>query len=319
MAVDTILVTAASGNIGTRLIPLLLSTLPSTRLILPTSSAAKLAKYASNSRISIEEGSIKDPYWLGQLFVTHSVSTVFLNLTGTDELFTTMNALDSFQRSGTVKHLVYVSGAGDWTSPAGIKTLITRHTAGHVLMKTIVEQKLQHGGFPFSWTVLGPTLFFDNDLSFPDFLQSSLYDIPLGSKGISRVSCADIALAGVKAVEDRGKTLGGKKITIGSLHKYTDADTAALWSKALGREVHVRPADEEGWEAFEAATVARAGKVWGRDIALMYRVFSEDGWGMTEEEYAFQVQVLGKEPDRYEDGVIQMANGEVKKADKRYA
>ncbi|KAK5138547.1 hypothetical protein LTR08_000135 [Meristemomyces frigidus] len=310
MAIESILVTAASGNIGKRLIPLLLSSFPSAKLVLPTSSASRLASYTSNPRISIEEGSITDPQWLEHLCTSHAVNTVFLNVTGTDELFTAMNALDSFQRSGTVKHLVYVSGAGDWTSPAGIQALFERHTAAHVLVKTVVEQKLQYGGFHFTWTVLGPTLFFDNDLRFPNLLKNGYYDIPLGSAGVSRVSCADIALAAVKAIADGGKTLGGKKIALGSLQQYTDVETAGLWSEALGREVRIRAANVEGWESFEVASVALAGKVWGREIALMYRVFAEDGWGMSAEEYAFQVQVLGKEPERYRDWVVELAKGE---------
>lgn len=85
----TVFITAASGHIGSKLIPLLLGS-DDTRLILPTTNSTKLtASLPQNGLITVVEGSIQDPQWVEAQLRTHNVDTVFLCLTGTDELFTT--------------------------------------------------------------------------------------------------------------------------------------------------------------------------------------------------------------------------------------
>ena len=38
---------------------------------------------------------------------------------------------------------------------------------------------------------------------------------------------------------------------------------------------------------------------WGRDLRLMYETFAKKGFGMGEEEYQVQVELLGREPEDY--------------------
>lgn len=97
---------------------------------------------------------------------------------------------------------------------------------GHVLVKTAVEQMLQlskvfrEGGR--TYTVLGPTLFFTNDLRAKETLMGPMgvYGEPIGTTGVSRVDVEDIALAVVKVAEDPEKW-NGKKVMIGSKELYT--------------------------------------------------------------------------------------------------
>ena len=41
------------------------------------------------------------------------------------------------------------------------------------------------------------------------------------------------------------------------------------------------------------------GADWARDLKLMYEIFLNVGFGMSEEEYEQQVELLGKEPEDY--------------------
>lgn len=66
----------------------------------------------------------------------------------------------------------------------------------HVIVKATIEQKLKYGDYPWTHTVLGPTLFFSNNLRAKEsMLKEDLFDEPLGKAGVSRISVPDIALA----------------------------------------------------------------------------------------------------------------------------
>ena len=299
----TVLITAAGGNIGTALVPQLLS--DGMKLVLPTANASRLqSKIESNCNISIEEGNIKDPHWIQSLLQTHNADVVFLCLTGSDELFTTLNFFDAMLRAGTVKHLVYLSACADFVSQEGIERLMKLPSAGHVLVKNTVELKLKYGNLPWKTTVIGPTLFFSNDLrSKQSMLQHGYFDEPVGHLGVSRVSTADIALAIHNSILNPEKW-AGKKIMIGSKQLWTAREIAKLWSDAIGKEV--RPCED--LDAFEKDFTKKAGVEWGRDLRLMYDMFTLMPFGMTDEEYQLQVDCLGREPEDYEAWVKQ--NGE---------
>jgi uncharacterized protein YbjT (DUF2867 family) len=299
-----ILVTAAGGNIGSLLVPMLAQ--QKSNLVLPTSNAARLqANLKPAANISIEEGSIKDPQWIESILNKHQINTVFLCLTSHDELIVALNFLDAMKRAGSVKHLVYVSACGDFTSRAGLENVMRTQSAMHVVVKATIEQKLKYGGFPWTSTVLGPTLFFSNDLRSKDgMLAEGFFDEPLGKAGASRVGVPDIALAACETLLHPTKW-AGKKIMLGSLRRFTGAESAALWSKALGRQIKME-GDPEHYEAAYPLWKRQAfgldvemSKAWERDLRLMYEGFGEHGFGMSEEEHKLQVEVLGKHPDDY--------------------
>lgn len=72
------------------------------------------------------------------------------------------------------------------------------------------------------FTILGPTLFFGNDLRGKGGMMGpgGVYGEPIGTKGVSRVDVKDIALAVVKVAEEPGRW-SGRKIMIGSRELYT--------------------------------------------------------------------------------------------------
>ncbi|KAF2798806.1 NAD(P)-binding protein [Melanomma pulvis-pyrius CBS 109.77] len=307
----TFLITAASGNIGKHLIPLLLSQPSNPSVVLPTSNAERLystlPSTADRSRINVVEGNIQDPEFVEQTLKTHSVTGVFLCLTGDNELFTTLNFFDAIKQSGCVKHVVYLSACGDFSIGAIQRGVLQDIGAAHVAIKFMAEAKLYHGVRPrsenggFSWTIIAPTLFFSNDLRCKQaLLDHSFFDEPLGSKGVSRVDTGDIALGVAKTLIDDGQRWGGKKVMIGSLERYTNQDVATLWSKALGKQIRAQMSDEVNLKTYEKESASKASAAWGRDLRLMYETFESQGFGMTEEEYQEQVKLLGKEPESYE-------------------
>jgi hypothetical protein len=60
------------------------------------------------------EGNIKDPSFTEATLRENNVTGVSLALNGEDELFTTTYFLEAIQRSGTVKHIVYISACKDY-------------------------------------------------------------------------------------------------------------------------------------------------------------------------------------------------------------
>ena len=221
---QNIFITAASGNIGNLLIPSLLTNVD-IRLILPTSSAQKLAKYDNQPNVTILEGPLSDPHWLESQFLTHHVDTVFINLWGLDELFTAFNMLDCIIRVPSIKHVVYLSACGDFLNdPDHVIDWFCPHTK----IKPPMEKALQRmmdvtlKERRFSYTTIGPSLFFENDEKVKEpLLFAKRWVEPLGEVGASRVSVADVAGAVEIALLDRGVRWAGRKINVGTLKKYT--------------------------------------------------------------------------------------------------
>ncbi|KAL6411074.1 hypothetical protein AUP68_07513 [Ilyonectria robusta] len=315
----TYLLTAASGNIGKRLVPLLLSHPSKPTIVLPTRDADRLTLQlftkTNGSRVQIVQGDIQDPVFLETTLKAHAVTATFVCLTGENELMATLNFFDAVRRVETVKHLVYLSACGDFDLDAIRAGNLRDNAAGHVLVKPIIEAKLRYGlAAPrsqpggFSWTIIGPSLFYDNDLrSKQSMLKQRFFDEPLGSKGVSRVDPGDIALAVTNALQDDGQVWASKKIMIGSLARYTNVEVAKLWSEALGIEITPAMSDEEGLAAFEAHYRGIVNSVWARDLRLMYEFFDAQGFGMSEDEYQDQVALLGRSPSSYEEFVTKAA------------
>lgn len=314
----TYLLTAASGKIGKRLIPTLLSLPSKPHVVLPTSNAAKLENSLSDeldkTRLHIIEGDIKDPNFVESTLRKHHVTGVSLTLTGEDELFTATKFLDAIQRSGTVKHVVYISACEDYSIDAIKNGSLLGQSAALILVKYIIEAKIRHGTPPraapggFSWTILGPSLFFDNDeLTKQQIVEQSVFGVPMGDKGVSRVDTADIGLAVTNALDDDGQRWGGKKVYVGELKTYTAHETAQLWSEALGREIKPALSGRAGLDKLEHSFGQVAGPAWGRDLRLMYETFAERGFKMTQAQYEEQVLLLGRQPNSYRSFVLSAA------------
>ncbi|KAF2172066.1 hypothetical protein M409DRAFT_17308 [Zasmidium cellare ATCC 36951] len=301
----TIFLTSANGHIGQELVAELLQ--DNVKLILPTSNAsrlqANLPTSANESNVVVEQGSLGDPQWLEKLFRQHNVDIAYLCLTTTDEFIVSLNFLDAMKRAGTIKHFVYLSACGDYTSEQGYNNVVKNCSAMHVLVKPAIERKIELSDFPWTTTVLGPALFYDNDLRSKNYIMNGYFDEPLGEKGVSRVSTKDIATVACNAML-HPETWAGKKIMIGSKKKYTGSEVAKLWSEAIGKEVKICPSTKEGFDEFESVFFKKSpNPAWARDLRLMYELFAVQSFGPTDEEYETLVECLGREPEDYEEFV----------------
>ncbi|KAL8752809.1 MAG: hypothetical protein Q9199_005476 [Rusavskia elegans] len=110
-----------------------------------------------------------------------------------------------------------------------------------------------------------------------------IYGEPIGTRGVSRVEVEDIALAVVKVAEEPERWKG-MKIMVGSKQLYTGLDQL---------EKHLSSAIDP---------------MWGRDIRLMYELCDKMEFGMTDEEYSMQKELLGKNPSSYEEFVKKIAS-----------
>ncbi|WAO97225.1 NAD(P)-bd-dom domain-containing protein [Fusarium falciforme] len=313
-ATPTYLITAASGNIGRHLIHHLFYNHDKATIVLPTNNPDRLQEQlgsiANNSRVKVVHGNIQEPGFIEATLKSHNVTAAFICLSGENELIVTMNLFDAIKRSGTVKHLVYLSGCGNYDLDAIRAGGIRDNWAGNTLVKHIIEAKLRYGTPPrnqpggFSWTILGPSQFFSNDYRSKEaMLKNGFFNEPLGNKGVSRVDTRDIALAAANALRDDGQVWGRKKVMIGSLETYTIVDIAKLWSEALGTEITAAKSDEEGLATFEGHFKPFIGPVLARSITLMYKGFDANRFGMNEAEYEDQVALLGKAPASYKEFV----------------
>lgn len=301
----TILLTSASGHIGQKLIAELLK--DDVKLILPTSDGSRLQSRlpasANESNVVVEQGSVGDPRWLEKLFKKHNVDIAYLCLTATDELMASLNFMDAMKRARTIKHFVYLSACGDFTSEEGYNYIVKNCSAMHVLVKPAIERKIELSVFPWTTTVLGPTLFFDNDLRSKQYIMGGYFDEPLGDRGVSRVSTKDIATVARNSMLYPEKW-AGKKIMIGSKKRYTGSETAKLWGDAIGKEVRMCASTEEGLDEFESAFFEKMPDAgWARDLRLMYELFAIMPFGPSDEEYEMLVECLGREPQDYEEFV----------------
>lgn len=307
-----VLLTSASGNIGQELLPLLLSLPSQPRLVLPTTNAARLQaripeEHASRVTIS-SDGTLIDPRYIEDLLTAHDVDSVFLNITGADELFVVTGFLSAFKRSKSTspKHLVFLSAFGDFDG----EEQVFIGAGAHGSVKLPIERTLSHvygdkDTAGFTWTVLGPTMFFTNDARQKDVLlgPQGWFTQPCGPVGQSRVDTADIALATVNALSNPVQW-ANKKIMIGSKKQYTDNDLTELWGKALGKKVGVI----QDMEELEEVNLSLFGPTWARHGRLMYETFGKHGFGkFSEKQYQEQVELLGREPASYEDFVEKTA------------
>ncbi|KAL8764250.1 MAG: hypothetical protein Q9184_000219 [Pyrenodesmia sp. 2 TL-2023] len=263
----------------------------------PTPSAYS-PKSQNSDRITILDGTIQNPAWVEGNFIKHEIDTVFLGLTGFDELLTSCNFFPSVVHSGCVKHVIYLSACGDVMPEAVFDDKLGGLIPGHVLVKAAVEQMLQWSrafrADGRTYTILGPSLFCTNVLGGKETMMGmGIYGELIGTKGVSRVDEEDVALAVVKVAEEPEKW-NGKKVSIGSKELYTEREFSRFWSEALGKPINVAPNFPEGFDQLEKHMSV------GMDLIQMYQLFNDMGFGMTEEEYKTQRALLGKEPSDYE-------------------
>ncbi len=232
-------------------------------------------------------GDLGDPLTYDAIF--RGVDTVFLiNALGLGELQEGLSALAEAKRAG-VKRLVYLS-VHDLE-----KGIAIPHFAG----KIAIESAIKASGIPY--VILRPNNFFQNDVWFQDaILKSGVYPQPFGSAGISRVDVRDIADAAVNALTD--PKFENKTYALVGPEPLKAPETAAMWSRALGRPIAYGGDDLAAWSVQQRQWLP-AWMVY--DFAMMYTVFQTQGLVATPAQVAETTAIAGHPPRSYADYVAE--------------
>jgi uncharacterized protein YbjT (DUF2867 family) len=131
---------------------------------------------------------------------------------------------------------------------------------------------------------------------------AGLYPAPIGNAGIAAIDIRDIADAAVVSLTTDGHN--GRTYNLVAADPVSGPSAAAIWSKALNKEV--RYADLP-MEAFEEQ-IRQMYPAWlAMDVRLMFQGYQDRGFVPSEADVATLTSVIGHAPRRYEDFVGETA------------
>ena len=252
-----ILVTGATGQQGGALARLLLQKKHEVyALIRGTKSESPKAQNLRNQGAKLVEGDLDKPDSLEQ--VMNGIDSVFLMGTwvevGTEGETRRGKMMVDIAKEKKIEHIVY-SSVVNADKNTGIP---------HFESKYKVEQHIKNSGIPY--TIIGPTFFMGNLLSYP-LGQQGQVALPLSPSRILQQSAVEnIAEFSALALERRNSFIG-KRIDIAS-DEITGEQAAKVLSNELGRKIR--------YEQVPMEQIRQASE----DLAVMYEWFERIGTGV---------------------------------------
>jgi uncharacterized protein YbjT (DUF2867 family) len=255
----TILVTGATGRVGTQVVQQLVKRGADVRVIVRDPSKTNFP-----AGVQVVKGDLLDLDSLRSAF--DGVNTLFLlNAVAGDEFTQALITLNVARQAG-VERLVYLS----------VIHSDRFVNVPHFAVKQGAERMIEQMGF--SATILRPTYFIDNDQSIKDVIfNHGVYPMPIGSKGLAMVDTRDIAE--VAAIELIRRAQAPGKLPLETINlvgpdTLTGADVAGIWSEILGRAVVYGGDDPTGFEQNLATFMP---KWMAYELRLMAERFVSDG------------------------------------------
>jgi uncharacterized protein YbjT (DUF2867 family) len=257
-----IVITGATGNIGSRLAKRLFEAGEKIRII--SRSEEKLAKL---KKLGVETavGDLLDAEFVKSTF--NVCDKAFLVVQGnpnngkhTEEELQMGENFAQALKSANISHAVFSSSLGTGKTGTPI-----------IDCKVKIEETLKNSGVPI--TVLRPGNFFENMFAFLETLSSGFFTQPLDGKvKIPHVSADDIALVAQKAF-DRGPK-NWEVYDMPGAGDYCMRDIAVALSENLNRMIkYMKIFDDQFIEVFEGFGIS---KEFCDDILLMYRYFEKE-------------------------------------------
>jgi uncharacterized protein YbjT (DUF2867 family) len=282
----TILVTGGTGTVGSRVTALLAAAGHDTRVL--TRSPEKVATLPDGAVGAV--GSLSEPFTLADAF--EGVDRLFL-LTplAQDEVDQGLAAVEAAREAG-VKRVVFMS----------VHQADQASHIPHFGSKVEIARALERSGIPY--TVIEPNSFYQNDVGLQQPLMAfGVYPMPLGAAGLNRVDVRDIADAAVAALTEDGHE--GEHYPVVGPSAWTGEGTAQAWSVALGSGVIYGGDDLDSW----AQAVSAMMPAWlVADLRIMFEDFQASGLLASDDDFARQRRLLGRDPIPFERFAAEMAS-----------
>jgi uncharacterized protein YbjT (DUF2867 family) len=236
---ESILVTGATGNIGSEVVKELLSDAPDVSIKAAARSSQNVKKVKSDARVKVIQIDYNEP------------ETVREALNGVDKLF--LLTPDVPNAADLASNVVIEA------KKAGIKQIVKQSVMGAALESDVgtmrlhrqVEKFIEQSGISF--TFLRPNEFMQNFVNFhsPSIKGSNAFYIPLEDAKVSLVDVRDIAAVAVKSLIDEDKHKN-KTYLITGPEALSYHEVAEILSNTTGRKInYVNISDEEARAAMK--------------------------------------------------------------------
>ncbi|MEP7043210.1 MAG: NmrA family NAD(P)-binding protein [Dokdonella sp.] len=284
----SILVTGASGTVGSKIVQRLAS-----------SGVEVKALVRAHGKMTLSSGVTEV---VGDMSSAHSiraalksVRTLFLlNAVVPDEVTQALVTLNLAGDAG-IERIVYLS-----VIHADLYTNVPHFTGKHTVERMIESLELPA-------TILRPAYFMQNDERIKSVVESyGVYPMPIGKAGVSMVDVrdiADIAAAELLARHRAPNALPGRMIDVIGPEALTGESAARTWSEALQREIRYAGDDLDGFEQ----QLAAHGPDWlAYDMRLMMDGIQRRGMQGNEGAVDALEKILGRPLRTYRDAVREM-------------
>ncbi|WP_460136150.1 SDR family oxidoreductase [Pseudomonas sp. S1_E04] len=285
----TILVTGATGRVGSQVVEQLLKRHADVRVLVRDPSKADFPE-----QVEVVQGEMLDIDSLRRAF--KGVSSFFLlNAVAADEFTQALLALNIARESG-VERVVYLS----------VLHADRFVNVPHFAVKSGAERMIEQMGF--SATILRPAYFIDNEVMVKEAMfDYGVYPMPIGGKGIAMVDARDIAeVAAIELVrrDQAPSKLALETINLVGPDTLTGSDIAAIWTQVLGRPVNYGGDDPSGFEQ----TVANFMPKWmAYEMRLMAERYVSDGMIPEAGDVERLTRLLGRDLHSYHDFATRLA------------
>ena len=285
----TILVTGATGTIGTQVIAQLARRGADVRALVRDTAKARLPE-----RVATVQGDMLDVGSMRRAL--DGVSTLFLlNAVVPDEFTQALITLNLAREAG-IDRVVYFS-----VIHSDVYVDVP-HFAGKHAVERMIERTGMHA------TILRPAYFINNDMSIKDVvLGHGVYPMPIGDKGLAMVDARDVGeLAAIEILrrEQSPEPLPLARINVVGAECLTGSDIAAVWSDVLGRPIAYGGNDTA---AFERSMASFAPAWMAYDMRMMTERFQTDGMVAEPGDVERLTRMLGRPLRSYCDFATEVA------------